>query len=206
MDIELVVGDITQQVVDAVVNAANSTLTGGGGVDGAIHEAAGPSLLAECRQVRRRTHRDGLPCGQAVFTGAGDLPARWVIHTVGPNRHRGQNDPDLLASCFTNSLLVAAHLGARSVAFPAISAGAYGWDVRDVARVAVRTVRAEADSAAEFPALTHPVRLVRFVVLGQRAAEAFATELGMPVPDGPGLRKLRNHGCPSVTGDPDSAG
>src|SRR6476646_1499769 len=128
MRLEAVGGDITRERVDAIVNAANSTLLGGGGVDGAIHAAAGPRLLEECRRVRRPSYPDGLPVGQAVATGAGDLLARWVIHTVGPNRHRGQTDPALLASCFTTSLEVAAEVGARSVAFPAVSAGVYGWD------------------------------------------------------------------------------
>lgn len=110
-------GDLTHEQVDAVVNAANSTLMGGGGVDGALHRAAGPALLEECRAVRADTWVDGLPVGEAVATGAGELPARWVIHTVGPDRHRGQTDPALLASCFRRSLEVAREVGARSVAF-----------------------------------------------------------------------------------------
>ena len=134
-------GDITAQDVGAIVNAANSSLLGGGGVDGAIHAAAGPALLAECRQVREGTFPDGLPVGQAVATGAGDLQARWVIHTVGPNRHRGQTDPDLLAACFTNSMRQAVAVGASSVAFPAIGAGVYGWDAGEVARIGVDAVR-----------------------------------------------------------------
>jgi len=141
MRITLVVGDLTRQDVDAIVNAANSTLTGGGGVDGAIHAAAGPGLLEECRRLRRTSHRDGLAVGQAVATGGYLLLARWVIHTVGPNLHRGQSDPALLASCFTESLRIGSELGARSIAFPAISAGAYGWDVTRVAKVAVAAVR-----------------------------------------------------------------
>lgn len=135
-------GDITTVDVDAIVNAANSSLLGGGGVDGAIHAAAGPRLLDACRELRRTTLPDGLPVGEAVATPGFELPARWVIHTVGPNRHRGQTDPALLASCFARSLDVAADLGARSVAFPAVSAGVYGWDAHEVARVAVGTVRA----------------------------------------------------------------
>ena len=115
---------------------------GGGGVDGAIHAAAGPRLLEACRELRRTTLPDGLPVGEAVATPGFDLPARWVIHTVGPNRHRGQTDPELLASCFARSLDVAADLGAGSVAFPAVSAGVYGWDGQEVAHVAVRAVRA----------------------------------------------------------------
>src|SRR4051794_9878961 len=129
MRLEAVGGDLTVQQVDAVVNAANSSLLGGGGVDGAIHRAAGPDLLEECRAVRRTRYRQGLRGGDAVATGGGRLPARWVIHTVGPNRHRGETDESLLASCFTRSLEVAATLPARSVAFPAVSAGAYGWPV-----------------------------------------------------------------------------
>ena len=121
--IEAVLGDITTEHVDAIVNAANSQLLGGGGVDGAIHAAAGPRLLEACRRVRNTTHREGLEVGDAVATPGGNLRAQWVIHTVGPNRHRGQTDPALLASCFTRSLEVAREVGARSIAFPAVSAG-----------------------------------------------------------------------------------
>jgi O-acetyl-ADP-ribose deacetylase (regulator of RNase III) len=134
-------GDITRVATDVVVNAANSSLLGGGGVDGAIHAAAGPRLLEACRRLRSTTHPDGLAVGDAVATEAFDLPARWVVHTVGPNWNRGQRDPALLASCFTRSLDVAVDLGARSVAFPAVSAGAYGWDPAVVARTAVDAVR-----------------------------------------------------------------
>ncbi|GAA4397336.1 O-acetyl-ADP-ribose deacetylase [Fodinibacter luteus] len=170
-------GDITTQDVDVVVNAANSSLLGGGGVDGAIHAAAGPRLLAECRELRRTSHPDGLPAGDAVATGAGDLPCRWVVHTVGPNRHRGQTDPALLASCFARSLAVARGLGARSVAFPAVSAGVYGWDASEVATVAVRTVRAEC--AAHLG-----IDLVRFVLFGDRLLAAFEAALAQPHPAG----------------------
>ena len=166
--IEAVRGDITLERTDAIVNAANSALLGGGGVDGAIHAAAGPELLAECRALRRTTLPDGLPVGDAVATGAGRLGARWVIHTVGPNAHRGQTDPALLASRFTRSLEVAAGLGARSVAFPAVSAGVYGWDVADVARIAVRATREWARGAASGP------ELVRFVLFSDPALAAFA--------------------------------
>ncbi|MBP6996038.1 MAG: O-acetyl-ADP-ribose deacetylase [Phycicoccus sp.] len=164
--IEAILGDLTTQQVDAIVNAANSTLLGGGGVDGAIHAAAGPQLLEECLRLRRTTHRDGLPVGEAVATGAGDLPARWVIHTVGPNRNRGQSDPSQLASCFASSLNVARSLGAHSVAFPAVSAGAYGWAAEDAAQVAVGAVR-----AATSP--TDPIMLVRFVLSSPRLLTAF---------------------------------
>jgi O-acetyl-ADP-ribose deacetylase (regulator of RNase III) len=174
--IEAVAGDLTRQHVDAIVNAANSTLLGGGGVDGAIHAAAGPALLEECRRVRRTTYPDGLPVGQAVATGAGQLPARWVIHTVGPNRNRGQDDPAQLASCFTASLDIAAELGARSVAFPAISAGAYGWAVEDVARIAVAAVRRWAAKAPD----DGGDEVVRFVPFGPRADAAFRAALEEP--------------------------
>lgn len=170
MRLELVEGDLTEQEVDAIVNAANSTLLGGGGVDGAIHRAAGPKLLEECRRVRRTTWPDGLPVGEAVATGGYDLPARWVIHTVGPNRHRGQTDPALLASCVTRSLDVAAQVGARTVAFPAISAGAYGWSPDDVARVSV-------ESAREWGADRDDVDVVRFVAFGSRVHAAFEAAL-----------------------------
>jgi len=166
--IETVSGDITTEDVDAVVNAANSLLLGGGGVDGAIHAAAGPSLLAECRALRAGSHRDGLAVGAAVATGAGDLQARWVIHTVGPNARAGQTDPASLASCFRESLRVAAQVGAHTVAFPAVSAGVYGWDVDEVARVAVAAVRDAADDGT-----AAGVDLVRFVVFSAGALRAF---------------------------------
>lgn len=162
---EAILGDLTRQQVDAVVNAANSTLLGGGGVDGALHAAAGAALVAACREVRRTTWPGGLPVGEAVATGAGDLPARWVIHTVGPNRHRGETDGSLLSSCYSRSLDVAVDVGARSIAFPAIGAGAYGWSPHDAARIAVRAV-------IEHP---HPgVDLVRFVLFSEPLYEAFA--------------------------------
>lgn len=167
MRIEAVRGDLTREHVDAVVNAANSTLLGGGGVDGALHAAAGPALLAECRRVRATTWPDGLPVGEAVATGAGDLPARWVVHTVGPNRHRGEQDAALLASCFTRSLDVAALCGARTVAFPAVSAGAYGWAMDVVADVAVRAVRGWTASRPD------DLDAVRFVVTTEAALADF---------------------------------
>ena len=137
-------GDITAQRVDAIVNAANSSLLGGGGVDGAIHRRGGPAIIAACRALRACQYPGGLPAGQAVATTAGDLPARWVIHTVGPVYAPGQDRSAVLASCYTESLRVAAGLGARAVAFPAISAGAYGWPAGDAARVAVTAVAAAA--------------------------------------------------------------
>lgn len=169
--IEAVEGDITTERVDAVVNAANSQLLGGGGVDGAIHAAAGPALLAECRRLRAGRWHDGLPVGEAVATGAGELPARWVIHTVGPNRHRGQTNPALLASCFSRSLDVAAEVGARTVAFPAVSAGVYGWDPDEVASTAVTTVRAWVRDNPD------DLDLVRFVLFSPGLHNSFSQAL-----------------------------
>jgi O-acetyl-ADP-ribose deacetylase len=137
MDISAVEGDITTLAVDAVVNAASSRMRGGGGVDGAIHAAAGPALFEEC--VRRFPH--GLPTGQAGWTHAHLLPARWVIHVVGPNYRAGDTDRSLLVSCYTNALRVADELGAASVAFPLVSAGIYGWPRDDAIAVAVDTLR-----------------------------------------------------------------
>jgi O-acetyl-ADP-ribose deacetylase len=141
MAITLVLGDITEQRVDAIVNAANSSLLGGGGVDGAIHRRGGPAILAACRELRAGTHREGLPTGHAVATTAGNLPARWVIHTAGPVYSASSDRSGLLASCYRESLRVAGELGARTVAFPAVSAGIYGWPLDDAARIAVSTIR-----------------------------------------------------------------
>ncbi|MEP6599456.1 MAG: O-acetyl-ADP-ribose deacetylase [Actinomycetota bacterium] len=142
MRLDLVLGDITEQRVAAIVNAANSSLLGGGGVDGAIHRRGGPSILAACRKLRVTTHRDGLAPGQAVPTPAGDLPAEWVIHTVGPVYSPTEDRSELLRSCYRESLRVAEQLGAATVAFPLISAGAYGWPVDDALRQAISTVLA----------------------------------------------------------------
>lgn len=157
--VEVVLGDLTAQHVDAIVNAANATLLGGGGVDGAIHAAAGPTLLQECRRVRRAAYPDGLPVGRAVATSAGRLPCRFVVHTVGPNWHRGQRDETDLASCYRASLTEAVRVGARSVAFPAVSAGAFGWAGATVARVAAETVCRAPERA--------DLELIRFVLLGE---------------------------------------
>jgi O-acetyl-ADP-ribose deacetylase len=140
MRITLKRGDITAEQVDAIVNAANSSLLGGGGVDGAIHRNGGPAILAECRDLRAARYPDGLPAGQAVATTAGRLPASWVIHTVGPVHSAREDRSAVLASCYEQSLRVAAGLGARTVAFPAVSAGAYGWPPEDAARVALAAV------------------------------------------------------------------
>ena len=166
--IRLVQGDITRQRVDAVVNAANSSLLGGGGVDGAIHRRGGPEILDECRALRASRYGKGLPTGQAVATTAGKLDARWVIHTVGPVWQGGRGDPSLLASCHREALRVADELGARTVAFPAISTGVYGWPLEDAARIAVETVRETPTDVEE----------VRFVLFDDRAYEAFTRQLG----------------------------
>jgi O-acetyl-ADP-ribose deacetylase (regulator of RNase III) len=164
----LVQGDITRQRVDAIVNAANSSLLGGGGVDGAIHRRGGPEILAECRELRAGHYGRGLATGQAVATTAGRLDARWVIHTVGPRWAPGEDRSDLLASCYRESLKIAAGLGAKTVAFPAVSTGIYGWPIDDGARIAVRTARESA---------TDPVGEVRFVLYDAAAHRAFETAL-----------------------------
>jgi O-acetyl-ADP-ribose deacetylase (regulator of RNase III) len=167
VDLTLVLGDITDQQVDAVVNAANRSLLGGAGVDGAIHRRGGPSILAECQQLRRTTYPDGLPVGQAVATGAGDLPARWVVHTVGPVWTEREDRSALLRSCYTESLRVAGTLQARTVAFPAVSTGAYGWPLDDGARQALTAVTSVETTVEE----------VRFVLFGQDAYDAFRRAL-----------------------------
>jgi O-acetyl-ADP-ribose deacetylase len=128
------IGDITQQAVDAVVNAANSTLLGGGGVDGAIHAHGGPAILEACKEIRRTTYPKGLPTGEAVITASGNLPARFVIHTVGPIYGRG-NESTLLANCYRNSLQLAVENGLTSIAFPSISTGAFGYPQPEAAQV-----------------------------------------------------------------------
>ena len=137
--LELTVGDITDEATDAIVNAANSTLLGGGGVDGAIHRAAGPALLEECKKIRAQ--RGPLPPGQAVSTSGAKLTAKYVIHTVGPVWQGGGSDePETLASCYRESLRRAEELKCTSISFPSISTGAFGYPVRDAAQVALRTV------------------------------------------------------------------
>lgn len=166
--IEAIKGDITTIEVDAVVNAANKSLMGGGGVDGAIHSAAGPELLDHSKELRR-DYPDGFPVGAAAAIPGGRLPATWVIQTVGPNWHAGERDEALLRSCFTAALDEAVRVGARSVAFPAISAGVYGWDAQTVARVAVSAVR-------QSPALVELNRVV-FVLFNNELQQLFAAEL-----------------------------
>ncbi|MFE6477060.1 O-acetyl-ADP-ribose deacetylase [Streptomyces rochei] len=166
--ITLVQGDITRESTDAIVNAANSSLLGGGGVDGAIHRRGGPEILAECRRLRAGHLGKGLPTGEAVATTAGNLDARWVIHTVGPVHSPTEDRSDLLASCYRESLRVADELGARTVAFPAISTGVYRWPMEDAARIAVETVRHTPTTIEE----------VRFVLFDDRAYAAFSRQLG----------------------------
>jgi O-acetyl-ADP-ribose deacetylase (regulator of RNase III) len=137
MAVSLVHGDITAQHVDAIVNAANRTLLGGGGVDGAIHRRGGSEILAECRAHRADRYPDGLAKGDAVATTAGRLPARWVIHTVGPTWAKTIDHSDELRSCYRSSLDVARELGARSIAFPLISAGLYRWPVEHAIQIAL---------------------------------------------------------------------
>jgi O-acetyl-ADP-ribose deacetylase (regulator of RNase III) len=165
--IVLVEGDITLQDVDAIVNAANSSLLGGGGVDGAIHRRGGPAIHEACREIRSTTWPDGLPVGQAVATTAGDLPARWVIHTVGPVYGEVDDAPGLLASCHTASLRVADELGESTVAFPAISTGVYRYPLDEAAPVAIGAVHAAETDVEE----------VRFVLFDGIAHEAFARAL-----------------------------
>lgn len=178
--IEVERGDITAQQVDVVVNAANETLLGGGGVDGAIHAAGGPEILAACREVRRTTWPDGLPVGEAVATTAGRLPARWVVHTVGPRyRQPHGHEETLLTSCHRRSLEVAHGLGARSVAFPAISCGIFGYPPQEAAPVAVRAVR---QYVREHP---DAFDVIRFVTFGSDVHAAFRTAMADLAGDAP---------------------
>jgi O-acetyl-ADP-ribose deacetylase (regulator of RNase III) len=167
VQIELVEGDITEQAVDAIVNAANSSLLGGGGVDGAIHRKGGPTILEECRALRATRYPDGLPAGEAVATTAGNLAARWVIHTVGPVYDPARDQSATLRSCYTRSLAVADELGAASVAFPLISAGAYGWPLGDAIGQALGALRGAGTAVEE-------ARLVLFGMQTFAAAQRVA--------------------------------
>ncbi|THV25937.1 O-acetyl-ADP-ribose deacetylase [Glycomyces paridis] len=168
MDISILRGDITRQRVDTIVNAANSSLLGGGGVDGAIHRAGGPAILDACRDLRAAKYGRGLPTGQAVATTAGRLHARWVVHTVGPVYSPAEDRSALLASCYRESLKVAGDLGAASIAFPAVSAGVYGWPAPSAADIAVSTVRETATDIAD----------VRFVLFNDEVYAAFEQAMG----------------------------
>jgi O-acetyl-ADP-ribose deacetylase (regulator of RNase III) len=163
----VVVGDITRMDVDAIVNAANSTLLGGGGVDGAIHRAGGPAILDACREIRRTQYPQGLPTGEAVITTAGNLPARNVIHTVGPIYGREQGrEAELLAACYRNSLQLAASHSLRSIAFPAISTGAFGYPSFEAGAVS-------SEAIADFLDGDETVAEVRLVFFLLRDAQSF---------------------------------
>jgi O-acetyl-ADP-ribose deacetylase (regulator of RNase III) len=165
MKLEVVQGDITRQEVDAIVNAANRGMRGGGGVDGAIHRAGGQAILQDC--IAR--FPDGLATGDAGWTTAGNLPARWVIHVVGPNYAAGQTDRALLTSCYARALAVADELRVRTIAFPLVSAGIYGWPLDDAAAAAVGTLSQTATNVAE----------ARVVAFGDAAFDALASALGL---------------------------
>jgi O-acetyl-ADP-ribose deacetylase (regulator of RNase III) len=163
----VLLGDITQQDVTAIVNAANSTLLGGGGVDGAIHHAGGPKILEECKRVRQTTYPDGLPTGQAVLTTGGNLTAKYVIHTVGPIYGREpERDSQLLAACYQNSLELARRNGISSIAFPSISTGAFGYPKPEAARVSSTAIK-------QFLATDEQITQVRLVFFQQRDARVF---------------------------------
>ena len=168
MKIDLIAGDIVTQQVDAIVNAANHQLLGGGGVDGAIHRAGGKAILQECRRIRMERYPNGLPTGQSVATTAGQLPARWVIHTVGPTWAKTKDKSALLRSCYTTSLAVADELGATTIAFPVISSGVYRWPKEDAIRQALQALR-----SAETAVTT--VTMVMFDETTQQLAQRVAT-------------------------------
>jgi O-acetyl-ADP-ribose deacetylase (regulator of RNase III) len=170
--ITLTQGDITAETTDAIVNAANRSLLGGGGVDGAIHRAGGPAILEACRELRRTSYPEGLPTGEAVATTGGRLPARWVIHTVGPVYGGTPEDAILLRDCHWSSLAEADRIGARTVAFPAISTGVFGYPLDEAAPIAVAAVQGA----------TTQVEEVRFVLFGSEASDAFERALGGAAP------------------------
>ncbi len=167
--LEFTSGDITRQTTDAIVNAANSSLLGGGGVDGAIHAAGGPAILEACRRIRQERYPQGLPTGQAVATTGGQLAAKYVIHTVGPIWGGGtQGEAEKLASCYRESVRVADELKLSSIAFPSISTGAYGYPMDQAAAIVVRAAAEALQQAAS-------VKLVRFVLFGEHAYQAHVT-------------------------------
>jgi O-acetyl-ADP-ribose deacetylase len=172
--VRIVEGDITEQDADAIVNAANSSLMGGGGVDGAIHRRGGPRILEECRAIRRSSWPDGLPSGRAVITNGGLLRARHVIHTVGPVWRGGRRGEEAtLAECYTNSLGIAKERGLRSVAFPSISTGAYGYPIKEAGEVALGTVKEFVEREGWPPAVTFVLFSVRDLETYERLASAF---------------------------------
>ena len=165
--VSVIVGDITKLEVEAIVNAANSSLLGGGGVDGAIHRAGGPQILEECREIRRTRFPQGLPTGEAVVTSAGNLPALYVIHTVGPiYRDNGGKEAELLANCYHNSLTLAVEKNLASVAFPAISTGVYGYPRAEAAEIASKTIE-------NFLATDRQLKEVLLVFFQDEDAEVF---------------------------------
>jgi O-acetyl-ADP-ribose deacetylase (regulator of RNase III) len=163
----VVVADITRQDADAIVNAANSSLLGGGGVDGAIHRAGGPQILEACREIRKTVYPDGLPTGKAVITTGGNLPAKYVIHTVGPiYGHDPERESDLLAACYQNSLLLAREHQISSIAFPSISTGAFGYPKSEAAKISSKTIQT-------FLSEDEQIEQVRLVFFQQKDARAF---------------------------------
>ena len=168
--VKVVVGDITSQRVDAIVNAANSSLMGGGGVDGAIHRAGGPNILAECREIRRTQYPQGLPTGEAVITSAGNLPSKFVIHTVGPvyGKHGG-GEADLLTACYTSSLQLAVKHELSTIAFPAISTGVYGYPLHEAAAVSSEAIKL-------FLSTERSIEEVRLVFFREADAEIFVRQ------------------------------
>lgn len=172
--LSVLVGDLTDQTVDAIVNAANASLLGGGGVDGAIHRRGGPAILAACREIRRTRYPDGLPTGEAVITPAGELPARFVIHTVGPiyGRHGGR-EAGLLADCYRSALRLTREQGLTTVAFPAISTGVYGYPADEAARVVSRAL-------ADELAVDDVIAEVRLVFFARSNADTFVAEARFP--------------------------
>jgi O-acetyl-ADP-ribose deacetylase len=165
--VRIAVGDITAQDVDAIVNAANSTLLGGGGVDGAIHRAGGPAILEECREIRRTKYPEGLPTGEAMLTTGGNLPARYVIHTVGPIfGQEGGREAELLAACYKNSLKLANENSLSTIAFPAISTGVYGYPLTEAAVVSSQAIK-------EFLATDNSIKEVRLIFFKQSDVNVF---------------------------------
>jgi O-acetyl-ADP-ribose deacetylase (regulator of RNase III) len=170
--VRLVRGDITEMDTDAIVNAANSSLMGGGGVDGAIHRKGGPKILEECKKIRAAEWSQGLPTGKAVITSAGNLKAKHVIHTVGPVWHGGnRGEPELLAQAYQNSLRLAVAEGLKTVAFPSISTGAYGYPIEQASRVALKAVK-------EFLEKEDSLDEVVFVLFSESALEVYSAEAG----------------------------